>query len=142
MTLNGIETPASALLSFPSAGFNATSSNRIESWIIDTKTLDIVTQIGLIESPNVRGPIRYRLYDSFDTQREFVAANLGDILSIAAESIERIIITTDTVTSDGRPPRNLKLVLNGCFKGDGLVTKAQIETPATGSEFSEISYYE
>lgn len=130
-TLNGRETPAVSLSSFPSGGFTAASGNRIQSWIIETKTLDVVTEIGLMNAPNVVGPIRYSLYDSFDGLTEVVGNSVGQIVPIMAESIERIVITTNAPTTDGQPPRNLQLVLNGCFSGDALATKAQVESAST-----------
>ena len=119
------------MTSFPSAGFTATSGNTLQTWTIETRTLDAVTQIALTNSPNVKGPIRYTFYDSFDPLAEFVAANVGDIVSVMVENVERIVISTDTPTTDGQPPRGLKLVLNGCFKSNGLATKAQVENAAT-----------
>ena len=130
-TMNGQDTSAASLTSFPSAGFTAASGNTVLSWTIETRSLDGVTQIGLTDSPNVRGPIRYRLFDGFDTLTEVIGNNVGDILNVMAENIERIVITTDTPTNDGKPPRNVKLVLSGCFKGDGLATKAQVENADT-----------
>ena len=72
--LNGQATSASSMTSFPSAGFTATSGNTLQTWTIETRTLDAVTQIALTNSPNVKGPIRYTFYDSFDPLAEFVAA--------------------------------------------------------------------
>lgn len=129
--LNGQETAGVSMSSFPVTGFTAASGNRIQSWTIETKTLDTITEIALTNSPNVVGPIRYRLFDSFDGVTEVIGATVGQVLRVNAENIERIVITTDNPTSDGQPPRNLKLTLNGCYRGDSLATKAQVESVTT-----------
>jgi hypothetical protein len=140
LTLNGQAASASSMTSFPSAGFTATSGNTLQTWTIETKTLDAVTEIALTNSPNLKGPIRYRFYDSFDLLADVVGANVGDIVSVMGENVERIVISTDTPTTDGQPPKGLKLVLNGCFKRNALATKAQVENAVTTKGTSKPHY--
>jgi hypothetical protein len=127
LTLNGAETSAYGISSFPSTGFSATTGNQVQSWTIETKLIEAVTNIGLMNSPNVQGPITYSLYDGFDSLTEVVGKKVGDIVSVMAENIERIVITTNVNTTDNQPPKNLKLYLKGCFQATILLTKAQIE---------------
>ena len=114
-----------------SSGLTAKSGNKLQSWTINTSVIDAITSIGLINSPNVRGPIHYQFYDDFDTLIEVNGNNVGQIVPVNAENIERIVITANSPTRDGRPPRNLKLTLNGCFREEQLRTKAQIESIRT-----------
>ena len=138
VNLNGKGTIGASLTSFPSAGFTATSGDRIQSWTIVTKTLDAVTSIGLSSASNVQGPIRYQLFDSFDGLTEVTGDTVGQILTVNSEFVERIVITADVPTTDGQPPRNIKLTLNGCFKEDMLRTKAQVEDADTTTLPSKI----
>ncbi|CAF4894723.1 unnamed protein product [Rotaria sp. Silwood1] len=131
MTLNGEVISDVSSVSSLSSGLTAKSGNTLQSWTIFTKPIDGITSIGLINSPNVIGPIQYQLYDSFDTLIEAKGNYVGQIVPINAEYIERIVITTSLPTIDGQPPKNLKLILNGCFKEEQLRTKAQIENDQT-----------
>lgn len=131
INLNGQDISILGLTSFPVSGFTASSGNKLQSWTISTKSIDAVTHIGLIDSNNVQGPIRYIFYDTFDSVTEVIGNNVGDIVPVMLENIERIIVASDRVTTDGQPPRNLKLVLNGCIRSIGLSTKAQIESTTT-----------
>ncbi len=110
-----------------SSGLNATSGDRLLSWTINTKPINDITSIGLINSPNVQGPIRYKLYDSFDNVVETTGNSVGQIVPIKGEYIEKIVITANSRTRDGQVPYNLKVVVNGCFKEELLRTKAQLE---------------
>jgi hypothetical protein len=114
-------------------GLTAKSGKKIDSWTLNTKAFDAVTLIGLTNSPNVVGKVRYQLYDGFDTLTE-VTGNVGQLIPLNAENIERIVITTSSDTNDGLPPKNLKLVLQGCFKEEQLLTKAQVEHRVTPSK--------
>lgn len=134
--LNGQQTLAAGLTSFPASGFTASSGNRIQSWIIETRPIDLVTHISLTESDNVRGPIRYRIYDSFDTMTEVIGPDIGAFVPVMVERVERIVISTDQMTLDGRPPRNLKLSVNGCSRENIISTKAQIESTTTTTSIS------
>ncbi|CAF4275432.1 unnamed protein product, partial [Rotaria sp. Silwood2] len=131
MDLNGEVISDVSSISSLSTGLTAKSGNKLQSWTIFTKPIDGITSIGLINSPNIIGPIQYKLYDSFDTLIEANGSYVGQIVPINAEYIERIVVTTSLPTIDGQPPENLKLVLNGCFKEEQLRTKAQIENVET-----------
>jgi hypothetical protein len=109
-------------------GLNAKSGNSLKSWVIDTQTINDITSIGLINSPNVQGPILYQLYDTFDNVVQNTSDSVGQIIPIKGENIQQIVITANTTTRDGQPPQNLKLVVNGCFREELLRTKAQIES--------------
>ncbi|CAF1225499.1 unnamed protein product, partial [Adineta ricciae] len=139
MVLNGQKSTDYAALSPTSAGLTAKSGTKVQTWAIDTKTIDAVTSIGLINSPNVVGPIRYTLYDTFDGETTVIGNYVGEIIPVNMEDIQRIEITTDKATLDGQPPRNLKLVLNGCFKEESLRTKAQIEADTTQASVTKIA---
>lgn len=131
MNLNGDVISDASLLSALSPGLTAKSGNKLESWTIFTKPIDAVTSIGLINSPNVIGTIRYQLYDGFNNLVEANGNYVGQQVPVNAEYIERIVITTNMPTVDGQPPRELKLAINGCFKEEQLRTKAQIEDVPT-----------
>lgn len=113
------------------SGLTARSGSSLQSWTLITRTINEITSIGLINSPNVVAPIRYQLFDSFDTVYEATGSSVGQIVALRGEFIERIVITATSTTRDGRPPANLRLVINGCFTEDLLRTKAQIQDRTT-----------
>ncbi|CAF0925338.1 unnamed protein product [Rotaria sordida] len=127
MNLNGEDVSNVTSISSLSSGLTAKSGNTLKLLTNFTKPIEGITSIGLINSPNVVGPIRYQLYDGLGTLIEVNGTKIGEIVSINAEHIEQMVITTNLPTNDGQPPRNLKLVLNGCFNEAQLATKAQIE---------------
>ena len=131
MQLNGENLAGVSSTPLLTSGLTARSGNTLQSWILNTRTINEITSIGLINSPNVVGPIRYQLFDGFDTIYEATGGSVGQIVSLKGEFIERIVISTNSITRDGRPPSNLKLVINGCFTEDLLRTKAQIENRST-----------
>ena len=119
-------------------GLTARSGSTLQSWTINTRTINEITSIGLVNSPNVIGLIRYQLFDGFDTIYEATGNSVGQIVPLRGEFIERILITANSATRDGRPPANLKVVINGCFTEDLLRTKAQIESRTTVSAGNEL----
>ncbi|CAF4215767.1 unnamed protein product, partial [Rotaria magnacalcarata] len=127
MTLNGEVISDFNSISSASSGLTAKTGDKLQTWTIVTNLIDTVTSIGLVNSPNVIGPIRYQLYDNFDAVTEVSGDYAGQIIPIYAENIEQIVITTNVPTTDNQPPKNLKLSLNGCFKEEQLRTKAQVE---------------
>jgi hypothetical protein len=130
MKLNGQTISNVSATSLTTTGLNATSGHSLHSWIIHTKLIDDVKSIGLTNSPNVIGPIQYYLYDSFSSVINATGDSVGQIVPVdKAEYIEKIVITANT--TNGQPPVNLKLVLNGCFKEELLRTKAQVEQRST-----------
>ena len=130
MELNGQRSTDYAALALTSSGLTAKTGNKLQ-WSIVTKNIKGVTSIGLTNSPNIIGPITYILYDTYDGESTFYGNYVGQIVSVNVESIEHILITTSQGTIDGQPPRNVKLVLNGCFNEEQLRTKAQIEDDST-----------
>lgn len=131
MQLNGENLADVSSTSLLTSGLTARSDNKLQSWTIHTRTISEITSIGLINSPNVVGPIEYQLFDGFDTIYEATGNSVGQIISLKGEFIEKIVISAKSITRDGRPPSNLKLVINGCFTEDLLRTKAQIESRTT-----------
>jgi hypothetical protein len=134
MKLNGETIKDVSSTSLLTSGLNAKSGTELQSWTIHTKLIDDITSIGLIGPTNVQGPIQYQLYDSFDNVVQAIGQAPGDIVPIKGEYIEKIVITGNT--SDNLPPKNLKVVINGCFKEELLRTKAQVEhrTTFTGKQ--------
>jgi len=125
MDLNGEFIKDVNSTSLLTSGLTAKSGTALQSWTIHTKLIDDITSIGLVGPTNVQGPIQYQLYDSFDTFVPAIGNASGDIVPIKGEYIRKIVITANT--SDNLPPKNLKVVINGCFKEDLLRTKAQVE---------------
>jgi hypothetical protein len=131
MELNGETISNVSSTSFLTSGLNAKPGSTLLSWTINTQKINDITSIGLTNSPNVQGPIQYQLYDNFDNVVGTTGDKVGQIVPINGEYIDKIVVTTNTPTSDGQPPRNLKLVVNGCFKEESLRTKAQVEVRPT-----------
>ncbi len=131
MVLNKENIPDVSSTTLLTSGLTAKSGNTLQSWTIHTRTIDDITSIGLTNSPNVVGPIRYQLYDAFDNIIEATGDSVGQIIPLTGEYIDKIVITANQTTSNAQPPSNLKLVINGCFKEELLRTKAQIESQPT-----------
>jgi hypothetical protein len=131
MVLNKENIPDVSSTTLLTSGLTAKSGNTLQSWTIHTRTIDDITSIGLTNSPNVVGPIRYQLYDAFDNIIEATGDSVGQIVPLTGEYIDKIVITANQTTSNAQPPSNLKLVINGCFKEELLRTKAQIESQPT-----------
>ncbi len=131
MVLNKENIPDVSSTTLLTSGLTAKSGNTLQSWTINTRTIDDITSIGLTNSPNVVGPIRYQLYDAFDNIIEATGDSVGQIVPLTGEYIDKIVITANQTTSNAQPPSNLKLVINGCFKEELLRTKAQIESQPT-----------
>ena len=129
MVLNKQSIPDVTTTTLATTGLTAKTGNTLQ-WTITTRTIDDVTSIGLSYSSNVVGPITYQLYDSFDNVFSGTGT-VGQIIPLKGEYIEKIVVTGNSVTSNGQPPADLKLVVNGCFKPDILRTKAQIESRDT-----------
>jgi hypothetical protein len=130
MVLNKQNIPDVSSTTLSTTGLTAKSGNTLQ-WTINTRTIDDITSIGLINSPNVIGPINYYLYDSFDDIFQGTANSVGQIIPLKGEHIEKIVITANSTTSNGQPPAGLQVVINGCFKPELLRTKAQVENVPT-----------
>ncbi|CAF3672957.1 unnamed protein product, partial [Rotaria socialis] len=127
MTLNGEVIPDLNSISSASSGLTAKTGDKLQTWTIVTNLIDTVTSIGLVNSPNVIGPIQYKLHNTFHAVSEITGNYTGQIVPIYAKNIRQIVITTNIPTTDNQPPKNLKLILNGCFKQEQLRTIPQIE---------------
>lgn len=132
MQLNGDNITNFAASSASGEGLNAKSGNKLQ-WIIKTKPIQDITSIGLIDGSNIQGQIQYEVHGDFDSIGDVTGEYVGQIVPIKGESVDTITVTTDTTTTDGLPPRNLKLIVKGCFKEELLRTKAQIEQKPTTS---------
>lgn len=144
MTINGKpSTEYTALSPSSSAGLAAKAGAKL---VLDitTKTLLGVTSIGLSSAANVIGTVNYKLLDTFEDPTDAQGEYVGDMKTVNAANVERIIITTNMATTDGQPPRDLRLILNGCFKEELLRTKAQVEEMPTTTKSSSspvVSFY-
>ncbi len=118
MNINGQNITDINSLSPSSTGVSAKSGNNLESWIIDTKLIDSVTSIGLTNSLNVVGPIKYKLYDSFNKETTANGDSVGQIVPVNADLIQRIVISAPSQTINDSIPTNMKLHLYGCYKED------------------------
>ncbi len=138
-TLNGQLIIGKLLSTSLSSGFKATSGNKIQLWTINTQAIDLLTSIGLYNLGNVQGSITFQLHDKRGGKTEVSGHNIGDLIPVNAENITKIVITSDTPTTDGNSPNGMKLILNGCITPTTLQTKAQVEdidtTPIPGKHF-------
>jgi len=139
MVLNGQTIRNVDKTTLATTGLTAQSGSNLNSWTIDTQTINDIVSIGIVNSPNLVGPIRFQLYDSFSGLVEATSASVGQIVSLHGEYIEQIVITTNATTSDGQPPRDLKLKINGCFKEETLRTKAQVEERDTTTTTANVA---
>ncbi len=120
MNINGQNITDINSLAPSSTGVSAKSGSNLESWTIDTALIDSVTSIGLTNSLNVVGPIKYKLYDPFNNETSANGDSVGQIVPVNADFTQRIVISAPSQTSNGSVPTNMKLHLYGCYKEVGL----------------------